>query len=130
MNKKIVLLVIATISCLQVCWSEQEFSAFEKFAQRYAPPPEIIALLEKYKEVILQIKDRGTIKEIPTLFIKASDKDYGSSRLIHRFINAERLRRFIKKKSLNTLEVVKKNVYRLAGMWLLHGDKAVRLDGK
>lgn len=118
------------MSSLQVCWGMQDSSEFEKFIQQYAPPQDIIELLEKHKELVLEIEDRAVLQEIPNFFIKVSDFRYGASRLIHRVINAERLRRCIKKHGLNKLEVVKKYIYRLTGMWVLRRGTLKRLAGK
>jgi hypothetical protein len=130
MKKILLLLAVVSISCVHVCLGRQHFLVFDQFAERYAPSDDIITLLEKYKERILQLPGRGVLKEIPNFFIKITDLAKGPSRLIHRVINAERMRRCIRKHNLNCLDVVKKHIYKLDGIWISGEKCAVRLDGK
>lgn len=118
------------IFCSTLLVARQELPAFDTFAQRYAPPPYAIALIEKHKELVLNIKKRGVLKELPQFFIKVADAAHGASKLIHRVVNAERLRRCIRHHNLHCLEVVKKYLYRVTGIWLSKKTGAVRLDGK
>jgi hypothetical protein len=119
------------VSSICICVNAQELTTLEKFAQRYAPPADVIELLEKYKELVLKLDKRGHLKEIPHFFIKTADTSQRfQAHLLHRVVNAERLRRCIARHGLNRLEVVKKYIYKLEGLWINEGTCALRLDGK
>lgn len=128
--KKIFFFVVMGMYCINFCLTAHELTALEQFAQTYAPPMDVIELLEKYKELVLTLDKRGVLKEIPNFFIKIEDTSSRfKAQLLHRVVNAERLRRCIEKYKLH-LEVVKKYIYKLEGVWVLRDKKAIRLDGK
>lgn len=129
--KKIFFFVVMGSGCISFCLAAQELTLLEKFAQRYAPPQNVIELLETYKELVLKLDKRGVLKEIPNFFIKVADTSPRfRAHLLHRVVNAERLRRFIAKYGLTHLDVVKKYMYKLEGLWINKDTCAVRLDGK
>jgi hypothetical protein len=128
--KKILFFTVAVgILGIPICFGRELFPVWEEFAQKYAPPRDVIELLEQHKELVLQLQNRGALKEIPGFFIKLADF-CGQSKLMHRVVNAERLRRCLAHHNLHALEVVKKYVYKVDGIWVLRDKCLVRLDGK
>ena len=129
--KKIFFFVAMSIGSIAMCLGAHDLTLLEKFVARYAPPADVIELLEKYKEQVLKIDKRGSLKELPNFFIKTADTSPRfRSHLLHRVVNAERLRRFIAQHRLTRLDVAKKYIYKLEGIWINKGTCVVRLDGK
>ena len=79
---------------------------FILFCEKYAPPQEIITLIEKNKKFIpdgfLGDSFFGKVKELPEIYFKGSD--------INRIINAYRMKQIIEKHSL-TYSVSQKNIF-------------------
>ena len=114
--KKVLFLFILTlIGGAQLCLGMQSQSPLEQqFLQQYAPPKEIIALIEANKKLILRNRCFGAFKELPGIYFKGYD--------IERLINAELMDECIKYHKLTCLNVAKKYVYNLDGKWIVLAD--------
>lgn len=80
----------------------QNYTEFEQFAKKYAPPAELKKYIDDNPEALK--KEYGTVPGLTSYYMKGSDID--------RIINAERMRACIKKYNLDLLDVTQKYIYK------------------
>jgi|GEM_PF-3637830 len=79
-------------------------AALVKFIQKFSPPQDLQKLIEENKAQILE-RRFGTLECLPGLYFKSDHID--------RVINAYRMKEFLKRNNITTLQVPEKYVYKL-----------------